>query len=551
MRKRLGPRSRCSWVGNLAVLCWYSCAGLVLAAVACSQMGLSRDPIPPPNEAVATKVSLPQLVFTQVPVGVDAKILDSRSALGDGLALLPGSRIVSYDPSASEQKVWNLTGEFSAAGSPDVSFDGQRILFVARRSATDPFDVWEMNIDGSGLRQITKRVGSCCGAIYLSTIYTIDAEELVHQIAFCSDVGDGAEHSLYTCRMDGTRVRRITFNPYGATDPCLLSDGRLLYCSGRPPESALSSVRGHALFTVNTDGTDVFVFAGAHETLAIRGMPCETPDGRVIYVESVRDGWDRGGSLVSVSRTASLHTRRLVAGNRSDLYRSPSATADGNLLVSYRRRGSGSWGIYVLDPRSGVRTAAVYDAQQWHEIDAVSVRARAEPAGRSSVVDERVETGLLYCLDAYLSDTAQPQRIGNGQIKWLQIFSAVTDDERKAEDPPGKELVEPGSGVIAEELIGTVEVESDGSFHLKIPARRPLRLQTLDSGGQVIQAMRNWIWVMPNEARGCIGCHEDRELSPPNRHALALRKPPSPVGVGGSELDRSRSAREHRAGERK
>ena len=31
---------------------------------------------------------------------------------------------------------------------------------------------------------------------------------------------------------------------------------------------------------------------------------------------------------------------------------------------------------------------------------------------------------------------------------------------------------------------------------------------------------------MGNENRGCIGCHEDRELSPPNRMVTAISKPP-------------------------
>jgi hypothetical protein len=56
-------------------------------------------------------------------------------------------------------------------------------------------------------------------------------------------------------------------------------------------------------------------------------------------------------------------------------------------------------------------------------------------------------------------------------------------------------------------------------------------LQTLDADGDVVQAMRNWIWVMPREARGCVGCHEDRRLTPPNRHVLALQKRPKRVGI--------------------
>ena len=51
-------------------------------------------------------------------------------------------------------------------------------------------------------------------------------------------------------------------------------------------------------------------------------------------------------------------------------------------------------------------------------------------------------------------------------------------------------------------------------------------MRAIDGRGDVSFSMENWIWVMPRESRGCIGCHEDRELTPPNRHVFALRKPP-------------------------
>ena len=47
----------------------------------------------------------------------------------------------------------------------------------------------------------------------------------------------------------------------------------------------------------------------------------------------------------------------------------------------------------------------------------------------------------------------------------------------------------------------------------------------------MLQAMGSSFWVMPGERRGCIGCHEDRELTPPNRHVLALREEPVKVGI--------------------
>jgi hypothetical protein len=463
-----------------------------------------------PNETAGLPAG--RLVFTQAPVEAD---------LGPKRDLPGGSRIVSYDPSRPEAGVTNLTRGFSAAGRPDVSFDGKRVLFTARRSPDDPFNAWEMNADGSGLRRITNQTAGITEAIYLSTIYTINDSEPAHQIAFGveDDNGPGA---LYTCRMDGTQVSQVTFDPYGATDPCQLSDGRLLFSGGRGP----------ALLTVNTDGTDVFVFAAAHEPFAWRGMPCETDDGWIVYVESPEGMADGGGSLVAVSRTASLHSRRVVADRASGLYRSPAAAGAGTVLVAFRPRDGGSFGLYLLDLHAATRNAEVYDDPQWHELDAAVVRARPAAAGRSSVVNEQVPVGMLYCLDAYLSGTQRSRDTGDERIEGLQVFRALTSGGRYPDGPAG--------AAIAEELLGTVPVEPDGSIHLSVPVRTPLRLETIGPDGRVLQVMHSWFWVMPGERRGCIGCHEDRELSPPNRHPLALRKPPHPVGLpdetaGGTE----------------
>jgi hypothetical protein len=316
--------------------------------------------------------------------------------------------------------------------------------------------------------------------------------------------------------MDGSRVRQVTFNPYGACDPLVLSDGRLLYASALPPGAG----DGTALFTVNTDGTDVFVFANAHGPPAIRGMPCETDDGWVVYVESTADGPLGGGALVAVARTRSLHTRRVIAEAAGGTYHSPSALPDGRLLVSYRNAEGGTYGVYVLDRRLGARIAKIYDAPDWDDVDAVAIRQRREPAGRSSVVDERVAYGFLYCLNAYRTDLTPAGEIEEGGIATLRVIQGPDNRAGDALAGTGKETV-----------LGEVLVHSDGSFYLQVPARTPLRLETVGSDGKLLQGMRNWLWVMPSERRGCIGCHADRELAPPNRHVLALRERPRKLGI--------------------
>jgi hypothetical protein len=83
---------------------------------------------------------------------------------------------------------------------------------------------------------------------------------------------------------------------------------------------------------------------------------------------------------------------------------------------------------------------------------------------------------------------------------------------------------------------GIVEVEEDGSFYLKAMADTPIRIQTLDESGKVINGPGAWIWLRPNERRGCIGCHEDPELAPENNAPMSVRKDPVIIPVNVTEV---------------
>jgi uncharacterized membrane protein len=50
----------------------------------------------------------------------------------------------------------------------------------------------------------------------------------------------------------------------------------------------------------------------------------------------------------------------------------------------------------------------------------------------------------------------------------------------------------------------------------------PFYTQLLDASGRAVQTMRAWMWVRAGDQRGCIGCHEDKELAPVNRATDAL-----------------------------
>ncbi|HRX85075.1 MAG TPA: hypothetical protein P5572_08660, partial [Phycisphaerae bacterium] len=374
--------------------------------------------------------------------------------------------------------------------------------------------VWEVGADGTGLRQVIALPDrDITQAIYLSSLYTLDAAAPVPLIAFIAAGGwwpTGEFGVLHTCRLDGSHVERISHNPLGERDPVLLHDGRIVV-------SAAYSDGWTRLMSVFPDGTDVALFHGGGRTRERLGEPSESPDGRVYFVEGATDQPTTAGDLASVQSVRSLSSHRLLASAMQRTLRGPAALDADHLLVSIRADDSATFDLFTMSATSGTVERCLIASRWWHEVDARIVAPRPVPAGRSSVVDDDAHTGHLYCLNTNLMRRERNRAAELPPAARVQAFTA--------------EQASPVAAYpVVERLLGEAPVESDGSFFLEVPARTALRLRTLDANGQAIRTCA-WIWVMPMENRGCIGCHEDPEMTPPNRRVAALRQQPHVIAA--------------------
>jgi len=506
------------------------------------------DWAPDTPAATAAEIESP-IIFTQIPAGLDVEKAPGnadgmlRASYGDG------ARVVRLDP---DGRLQTLTQDFNSACEPDISFDAKRILFAAKRTPQDKWNIWEMNADGSGPRQITRNLGNCRSPAYQATLYTIVSTEPWYQIMFVSDAaaamneyGSGAATSLYSCKLDGSAVRRLTMNLSDDMDPFLMDDGRVLLASWQRMDLRRGISGRVALFGVNIDGADYALFSG-DQGGRIKHMPCVTTDGLVVFVEADRVGWDGAGRLASVTLRRNFHSHRIITRDWS-AYHSPSPLRDGDVLVSCRpiidrpttgkmpmpQEQNKTHGIYRLDPRTG-RKQRVYDDPQFHDMHVKALAPRPEPDGRSSVVNEKYPTGKLYCLNAYITDPAVIPHIRPGMIHSLRVVEGVplsaADVNTYLPTSADTGIGGPGSTVnslvpiVQKRLLGVVPVEQDGSFQIELPPDVPVQLQTLDASGMALRSC-GWIWCKHREPRGCIGCHEDPELTPENRFVLAVRKP--------------------------
>lgn len=410
-----------------------------------------------------------RIVFTRTPLKGGAEQL---------ALLLPGGAVRS------------LATAFHSSADPDVSFDGKRILFAARKTAADRWQVYEMLADGTGARQITREPMDCRNPVYQSKIYSLSIEDPWYQVTF-TGTRDG-QSSLYSVMLDGSGLRRLTYNPFGDMDPYQMPDGRILF-AGRQPGRV-------SLFGINLDGTDFALFSGP-EGKANKRMPCVTAGRLAVFVEP--EGADGGGTLATVSLRRNLHSYRQITRPQDGRFHSPSPLNDGRILVS-RRRGRGPYEIMAGNPETG-GFLPIYSDPAFHATQAKAAVAREEPDGRASVVDEKETTGKFYCLSVYTGDLGSPNWIEPGTAKRVRVVEAYTPD-------------------LKTRLLGEFDLDADGSFHVQTPANTPLQFQVLDAEGMALRSS-TWIWNKNKEQRGCIGCHEDGESTPENRFAQALARP--------------------------
>lgn len=487
-------------------------------------------------------------LVTQLPVdrGAESRATPAggmlRTSYGDG------ARIVLVNRDGTTRV---LTAGFRSACDPEVSFDATRMLFAGKRSATDTWNIYELAIDSSAVRQITHDLGDCRTPGYQSTYYEITEESPWQQITFVridprvrNECGAGPVSSIYCCKPDGTGARRLTYNLSSDYDPYIMWDGRLLYASWQRAGFEHGREGRIRILGVNTEGADCAAFV-PDQGRRIQHMPCTTGP-LAVFVETDRVPWDGAGQLSCVQWRRPLHTYQPLTAAADGLFHSPSPLPDGTLLVSWRPAdASGTHAVYRLDPASKHREL-VFDDPQWHDIQAKAVAAREVPDGRSSSMNVSDLLGKLYCLDVYTSDLKEPHWLPPGKAKRVRVIEGIPCRTGPPDGGSGAGAGRHIPQLAPRRILGEIPIQDEyegdvrddyakeaedenqakrvvtgGSFNVEVPANTPIQLQLLDDNGVALRSC-GWIWVRNHQAQGCIGCHEDGELTPTNWQVAAL-----------------------------
>ncbi len=176
-------------------------------------------------------------------------------------------------------------------------------------------------------------------------------------------------------------------------------------------------------------------------------------------------------------------------------------------------------GIYLVDVYDNITLIAEHR-------DGVLLEAMPlAPRPRPPVIPDRSVKGRKTCsvhiADIYAGEGLKG--VPRGTVKKLRLFTYhYAYHLTGGHSMTGLDRVESSWDI--KRILGTVDVEADGSACFEMPANTPVSIQPLDADGRAVQLMRSWVVGMPGERVSCLGCHEDNRASVHTKRTIADAK---------------------------
>ncbi len=462
----------------------------------------------------------------------------------------PGAAMKIYDVDSGTTQTLIETKE-GVVRDPEISDDGEKIIFSYRKSLEDGYHIYEINVDGSGLKQLTFAEGiSDIDPLYLPDGGIVFSSTREPKYCMCN------RHimaNLYRMNADGSNITQIGVSTLFEGHAAMLNDGRIIYDRWEYVDRNFGDAQG--LWVVNPDGTkhsiyygnnmaspggiiDARAIPGSNEIVCIFSSCHDRPWGAFVILDR-SEGVDAKEAVVEI---LPRNSREIVGKGNWDAFQSveqsyedPYPIDKDNFLVartiSYgigpgRHKNSEDVCIFLVG-RDG-EEELILDGEQ-SLFDPMLVRAPFKPAVIPSMRDYESDHGTFYVQDVY--EGTHMEGVERGAAKWLRIIESPAKLSWTPRKWGAQGAQFPGvnwHSFEVKKVLGVVAVEEDGSASFKAPAGKHLYFQLLDKDMKMIQSMRSGVSLMPGETNGCIGCHEDRLMIPKmySKLPMALQKKP-------------------------
>jgi hypothetical protein len=533
----------------------------LISALACAALWGASGCLQPADEILEKSGDGSKMVFVKQPINQGRM----TAMANNPDEFVPGTDLFLLSPISPTGKLTNLTEPFTraaenerdwgAALDPEVSFDGTKIVFSMRKAKSRNWALYEMNVDGTDLVQLTSPTsGDDMDPAYLPDgriVFTSTRAGIVDEYerrrVSQLHLGErGPEGNL-------VNIRPLSFNQSHDQNPFVHSSGKIFFSRW----DHLGSPNKIPLFTIDPDGTNQFVLYGADETFG-NNSPNRSGSRTFMEARELADGglvsslMDRasafeGGAIALIDLSKFTDAPDLVTPSSSPptttreateaIFKTPYPIMDGGrerLLVAQSPReisdnqGSADFGIYVMD-KNGGNMRLIHNDTRTHDFDPIVIKIRAllpkiiaDDPLVVQAMKQGLTTGTFFTDDVYsrmdgdgqmkLNRTHLNRDGSKGEAKYVRWLEAVSMPREKRGGTLGDTDFE------KQRVIGYSEIMEDGSFSAEVPANASLHLQVLNEDGHMLVNQMQWIHTMPGERRVCTGCHGPREKDEDIQH---------------------------------
>jgi hypothetical protein len=479
-----------------------------------------------------------------------------RARAGGGLFILdnPGRSFAARD-------IFDGALEKGNTLEPRISYDAQKVVFSYVDSAGKKYKpetldnnsdeafyhLWEANIDGAGLHQITQGPYEDLTPTYLPDGGIVFTSSRRGGYARCFGAQFSPRWHVYTLHRvepDGSNLRQLSFHDTNEWFPMVSNSGTILY--SRWDYIDRDAVTHQTLWGTRPDGTNPMAIWGnatpkPHCTFQIHPIPGSQ---KIAFTASAHHSITAGPIVVldpTISNNGQEALTRITpeipfpeaeSMKITEYYDAPQPLSEKYFLVGYSpwplvwEPGSNrvnALGVYLVD--SFGNRELIYRDPNIGSSNPTPIHPRQTPPVIPSELPEQApDQGEAIIADVYkgLGD------IPRDTIKSIRVVQIFPKSTVVAGTPP--------IGLAGEEnaraILGEVTVEADGSARFTVPARKPVLFQLLDANGEAYQTMRSVTYLQPGEKVSCVGCHESQKNVPSNAPPAATRRAASTIVPG-------------------
>jgi hypothetical protein len=493
-----------------ASLCLFACATIASA---------QQAPVPATNTLVEHGVE--QIVFANRKTYKDGHWYANIGYWCDDETRLmfPGEggpddgRLCKLDVRTGEVTVL-LDAKGGTIRDPHMHYDAKKILFSWRKNESIYHHLYEIDIDGSNITQLTSGKFDDYEPCYLPDGGIAFISTRCNRWVNCMNTQVGV---LHRCDGNGNNIIQLSTNIEHDNTPSVLPDGRILYMRWEYVDR--HQVSFHHLWTMNPDGSGQMVYVGNQLSSGLFIGAKPIPGTReVVGIDSPGHGRrDHYGHIA-------LFTDQYGPDDKRAVTRLPKLKAQftdaypvsKDLFLAARGKS------IILAGRDGTMRKVHSSPMRCYEPIPVKPRGRERVVG--SRIDRTKTTGQLILVDAYSGRNMEG--IKKGDIKKLLVMEILP---KPVNFSGGPDLLSWLGTFTLERVLGTVPVEADGSASFILPANRPVFFVALDKNDMSIKRMQSFTSIAPGETTTCLGCHEDRKQAPSSSNGplAALKRAPS------------------------